>query len=96
MGCRGIDILIGFSAWAFTGEAGKIRFLTIYEVHKNDPQIFSVDAAGADELSVKLKDGRTQKFVIKNLEKQGKNITVDVIETRDGEVIGKETVKHQL
>ncbi|MBC7784286.1 MAG: hypothetical protein H7144_10645 [Burkholderiales bacterium] len=66
------------------------RFLTIIEPFETTSVIESVRADDANTLTVTLNDGRTQKIAIKNLQGDGADIGIEIIETRDGATVRQE------
>jgi hypothetical protein len=60
------------------------RFLTIIEPYENAAVVKSAGATGADGLRVELSDGRTQEITIKRLDGSGRDIAVEMVETRAG------------
>ena len=67
------------------------RFLTVIEPYEDQPAVKSAEALSADKLRVELADGRVQEIEIKNIEGDGKNIQVNLTETRDGKILRQES-----
>jgi hypothetical protein len=72
-------------------EGTEARFLTVIEPYENQPMVKSAEATGADSLRVELADGRVQEITLKNFTGDGKNIVAELTESRDGQVIRKES-----
>ncbi|VGO15335.1 hypothetical protein PDESU_03918 [Pontiella desulfatans] len=90
----GGDYPLGDETWrrkslSFRTDGKQARYLTVIEPFEKDGVIASVEAASANEVDVKLKDGRTQKISIQNLEK-GKEISVTIREFKNGTFIREE------
>ena len=67
------------------------RFLTVIEPYEDQPVVKSAEALSADKLRVELADGRVQEIEIKNFEGDGRNIQVNLTETRDGNILRQES-----
>jgi hypothetical protein len=67
------------------------RFLTVLEPYESKAMVKRAVATGPGELTVELNDGRVQQIVIENLDGAGNNIKVTITETKDGEIIRRET-----
>lgn len=65
------------------------RFLSVVELYENASVIESVTAPSANELVVKLTDGRVQTIKVEGLETG--NVKATVRETRDGQLMREET-----
>lgn len=64
------------------------RFLSVIEPYETESVIESVTAKSADELIVKLSDGRTQEIKITGFEDN--DVKIAVRETRDGQLVREE------
>lgn len=51
----------------------------------------SAVASSADKLRVELNDGRVQELSFANFEDSGKDITIHLVESKDGKVTREET-----
>jgi hypothetical protein len=69
------------------------RFLTVIEPYENQPVVKSAVATSADSLRVELVDGRVQEIQFQNFTGDGKDIVVQMTESRDGKVLRTETTK---
>ena len=69
------------------------RFLTVIEPYENEPVVKSAVATSADSLRVELVDGRVQEIQFQNFIGDGKDIVVQMTESRDGKMIRTETTK---
>ena len=67
------------------------RFLTLIEPYENQPVVKSAVASSADKLRVELNDGRVQEIEIQNFDGDGKNIVLQLTETKDGEILRRES-----
>jgi len=67
------------------------HFLTVIEPYEDKPVVKSAVATGPDALRVELTDGRVQEIKLRNFDGDGKNIAVDLTESRDGKVIRTES-----
>jgi hypothetical protein len=67
------------------------RFLSIIEPYENKAVIKSADAVSVDKLRVELADGRIQEITLRNLEGSGRDIVVELIESKNGAVLRRET-----
>jgi hypothetical protein len=67
------------------------RYLSVIEMHENESMITSVTAGSANELTVQLTDGRTQKITIAGLETGA--VTATVKEYVDGELVREESTR---
>ncbi|WP_025684872.1 hypothetical protein [Paenibacillus maysiensis] len=65
------------------------RYITIIEPHESASMIDMVNGLDADTVEIILKDGRTQIINVNSIEDM--NITVDLAEYRDGNLVRKET-----
>lgn len=68
----------------------EVVFLHVIEPYKGASRIAEIKSKSASELIVELKDGRKQIITISNLEDSSEDITVHIIEYRNGEVIRQE------
>ena len=73
--------------------ATEARFLTVIEPYENEPVVKSAVALSADKLRVELNDGRVQEIQFQNFTGDGKDIVVQMTESRDGKMIRTETTK---
>jgi hypothetical protein len=67
------------------------RFLTVIEPYEDKPMVKSAMATSADALRVELADGRVQEISLKNFEGDGKDIVAELVESKDGQVLRRET-----
>jgi len=67
------------------------HFLTVIEPYEDKAVVKSAAATGPDTLRVELTDGRVQDIKLRNFDGDGKNIAVDLTESRDGKVIRTES-----
>jgi hypothetical protein len=67
----------------------EVRFLTVIEPFEKSAMIKSATATGPNSLSVELTDGRVQNIQLHNL--SGENSSVEIIETKDGRMLRKES-----
>ena len=75
-------------------EGTEARFLSVLEPYADHPMVKSAAAMSADTLRVELADGRVQEVSLKNFNGDGKNISAEIIETKDGIELRREsTVK---
>ncbi len=72
------------------------RFLSIMEPFEKESVIAAVEAESADKLTVRLKDGRVHTFTLKNFDGDGKNITLEMSEEKDGQTRTESTFKNSL
>ena len=56
----------------------------------------SAEVLSVDKLRVELNDGRVQEIEIRNFDGDGKNIVVQLTETREGKVLRTETAAPQM
>lgn len=77
--------------YAVRSEGTEARFLTVIEPYEKQAMIKSVSAPGADQLHIELTDGRVQDLTFHNLAGSGKDISVDLRESREGREIGRES-----
>lgn len=90
----GGDYPVGDETWrrkslSFRSQGKQARYLTVIEPFENESLVESVKADSANQLTVKLKDGRTQVITIEGLE-QGENFKVSIKELQDGQIIHEE------
>ena len=72
--------------------AGKsARFLTVIEPFEDKRMVKRATASGPDSIRVELADGRVQELKIANFEGDGKDIAVQITETKDGKTVRAET-----
>ncbi|MGH7951038.1 MAG: hypothetical protein ACREFE_03840, partial [Limisphaerales bacterium] len=69
------------------------RFLTVLEPYEDKPMVKSAVAKSADKMRVELADGRVQEIAIKNLEGDGKYISVQITETKNGKMLRQESTQ---
>lgn len=68
---------------------GKVgRYITVIEPFENENMIASVKANDENTVEVMLKDGRRQVIIVNNIERD--NITVELVEYKDGRIIRQE------
>ena len=67
------------------------RFLTVIEPYEDQPMVKSAVALSADKLRVELNDGRVQEIELQNFDGDGKNIVVQLTETKDGQTLRQES-----
>lgn len=72
-------------------EGTSSRFLTVIEPYEDKPAIKSAVAVNGDLMRVELVDGRVQEISLKNLEGDGSNIQITLVESRDGATTRGET-----
>jgi hypothetical protein len=72
-------------------DGDEARFLTVIEPYEDKPFVKSAVALSADKLRVELTDGRVQEISIHNLDGDGKSISAEITETRDGAVTRSES-----
>jgi hypothetical protein len=71
-------------------EGSEARFLTIIEPYEDKPMLKSAKALSADSLRVELADGRVQEMSLKNFNGSGKDIEVNLVETKDDQPLRTE------
>ena len=71
-------------------DGNQARFLTVIEPYENQPMVKSAVATSADALRVELADGRVQEISLKNFDGSGKDIEVNLVESRSGQVVRRE------
>ena len=76
--------------FAIHSQGNEARFLTMLEPYEDKPMVKSAVALSADKLRIELADGRVQEITIKNLDGDGKNISAEITEDKDGQ-----TVRHE-
>lgn len=76
--------------YAIRSVGTEARFLTLIEPFENHAVVKSAQATGPDTMHVELSDGRVQDLTLHNLEGDGKDISVEIHETRDGREIADE------
>jgi hypothetical protein len=69
------------------------RFLTLIEPYESDAVVKSATADSFDAIHVQLADGREQKLTIRNFEGDGKNVSVDLTESKEGKVLRTESTR---
>ena len=74
-------------------EASQVRFLTVVEPYEKDNRVESVTAPSADQLIVKLNDGREHRFSFSGMEGDGSALGVQMEEWKDGQLLRSETTK---
>ncbi|HEY5346449.1 MAG TPA: hypothetical protein VIK62_08910, partial [Verrucomicrobiae bacterium] len=67
------------------------RFLNVIEPYEDKPVIKSAVATSVDSLRVELTDGRVQEIQFQNFTGDGKNILVQMTESKDGQVLRSES-----
>jgi Alginate lyase len=67
------------------------RYLTLLEPYETQSSVRKAEALSADKLRVELNDGRVQEIEISNFTGDGKSIEVQITETKDGQVLRRET-----
>ena len=77
-----------------TRSSGKeARFLSAVELHEDNPTIRSIETPDANTIIVELVDGRRETILIKNLEGDGNNVSVEMTVHKDGQLLHKELTK---
>jgi len=71
-----------------------VRYLSVIEPFENKSSIQSIEALDANRLKVTLKDGRVQELTMENMEGDGTDIKVSVVEMLNGKVLRKESNLH--
>ncbi|HEY1661671.1 MAG TPA: hypothetical protein VGI03_04570 [Verrucomicrobiae bacterium] len=77
--------------FAVRSQGTEARFLTVIEPYEDQPMIKSAVAENANQLRIELADGRIQEITIQNLDGDGKDIVVQMTETKDGQIIRQES-----
>ena len=77
--------------FAVRSQGTEARFLTVLEPYEDTPVVKSAEALSADKLRVELTDGRIQEITLHNLAGDGKTISVDITESKNGVVLRTET-----
>ncbi len=77
--------------YAIRSHGAEAHFLTVIEPYEDKPMVKSAGAADADSLRVELADGRVQEIKVENFTGNGKNILVQLTESRDGKVLRQES-----
>lgn len=72
-------------------DGSEARFLTVVEPYEDKPMVKSAVATSADSLRVELADGRAQEITLKNFEGTGKNIVAELVESKDGRELRRES-----
>jgi len=72
-------------------QGDEARFLTVIEPYEDQPVVKSAVATSADSLRVELTDGRVQEITLKNFDGSGKDITAELVESKDGKVLRQES-----
>jgi hypothetical protein len=57
------------------------RFITVIEPYEDQPVVVSAVASSADELTVKLADGRVQVIRVTGMEGSGADLAVELVES---------------
>jgi hypothetical protein len=77
-----------------TRSSGKeARFLSAVELHEDNPTIRAIETPNANTIVVELVDGRRETILIKNLEGDGNNVSVEMTVHKDGQLLHKELTK---
>lgn len=71
------------------------RFLTVMEPFEKESAIASVEADSPDHLTVRLKDGRVQTFMLKNLDGDGGGLSIEMTEEKDGKILRESARKSE-
>ena len=74
-------------------DAPQARFLTVIEPYEKESLVQSVTASSADELIVKLKDGREHRLYFFGMEDEGNKLGVKVQEWKEGRLVREENTK---
>ena len=74
-------------------DAPQARFLTVIEPFEKENVVQSVTAPSADELIIKLKDGREHRLHFYGMENEKDTLTVKVQEWKDGKLVRKEDTR---
>ena len=77
--------------FAIRSQGTETHFLTVLEPYEDTPMVKSAVALSADKLRVELADGRVQEITIKNLDGDGKNISAEITENKDGQIVRHES-----
>ena len=77
--------------FAIRSQGTEARFLTVLEPYESAPMVKFVEALSADKLRVELIDGRVQEISLHNFDGNGKNISADIIESKNGTVLRTES-----
>lgn len=72
-------------------DGSEARFLTVIEPFEDRPMVKSAVATSADSLRVELADGRVQEIQLQNFNGDGKNISAQMVETKDGKILRQES-----
>lgn len=80
--------------FAVRSRGTEARFLTVIEPYENQPMVKTAVALSPDTLRVELADGRVQEITIQNLEGNGKDIGVNIVETKNGKPVRTENAGH--
>jgi len=67
------------------------RFMTVIEPYESKSVVIAAVAINADKLRVELADGRVQEIEIQNFSGNGKDIVVQLLETKDGKTLRQES-----
>ncbi|MEO7101087.1 MAG: hypothetical protein ABI162_17150 [Luteolibacter sp.] len=70
--------------YSIRSKGTEARFLTVLEPYEGKAMVKSAVATGPDALRVELNDGRVQDLTIRNLSGSGKDISVEIFESKDG------------
>jgi hypothetical protein len=73
--------------FAIRSQGTEARFLTVLEPYEDKPMVKSAVALSADKLRVELADGRVQEITIKNLDGDDKNISAEITEEKDSQIV---------
>jgi hypothetical protein len=77
--------------FAVRSQGTEARFLTVLEPYEDKPMVKSAEAVGADKLRIELVDGRVQEITLHNFNGDGKNISADISESKNGADLRTET-----
>ncbi len=69
------------------------RFLTVIEPFENQPLVKSVVATSADTVRVELLDGRVQEITLKNFTGSGRDLSAEMVESKDGRILRQENTE---
>jgi hypothetical protein len=77
--------------FAVRTQGKEARFLTVLEPYEDQSAVKSAKAVSADKLRVELADGRVQEITFCNFEGDAKDISAEIIESKDGKILRSES-----
>jgi hypothetical protein len=77
--------------FAVRSQGTMARFLTVLEPYEDTPVVKSAEAVSADKLRVELIDGRVQEITLHNFNGDGKTISAEITESKNGTLLRTET-----